>query len=202
MAERPATRRGPRGAGADTRGAVLAAARARFAAHGYEATRLRDVAADAGVDVALVSYHFGSKDGLFAAALSLPAQPGAARRRARRGGVDGLGERLVRRLVALLDQRAGDGFVALVRSAATNERAAELLRGFVEREVLAPLAAAIDADRPELRAALCGSQLVGIVLARRVIGVRPLAQADPDTLAAAVGPTLAALPDGPAHLTT
>ena len=65
------------------------------------------------------------------------------------------------------------------------------------REVLAPLAAAIDADRPELRAALCGSQLVGIVLARRVIGVRPLAQVDPDTLAAAVGPTLQRYLTGP-----
>ena len=197
MAERPATRRGPRGAGADTRGAVLAAARARFAAHGYEATRLRDVATDAGVVVALVSFHFGRKDGLFAAALSRPVHPAQLVAELAGGGVDGLGERLVRRLVALLDQRAGDGFVAAERTRATNERAAELLRGFVEREVLAPLAAAIDADRPELRAALCGSQLVGIVLARRVIGVRPLAQVDPDTLAAAVGPTLQRYLTGP-----
>ena len=122
MAERPATRRGPRGAGADTRGAVLAAARARFAAHGYEATRLRDVAADAGVDVALVSYHFGSKDGLFAAALSLPVNPAQLVAELAGGGVDWLGERLVRRLLTLLDQRAGDCFVALVRSAATMKR--------------------------------------------------------------------------------
>ena len=65
-----------------------------------------------------------------------------------------------------------------------------MLREFVEREVLGRLAAAIEADRADLRAALCGSQVVGLVMARRVVGVRALARADADTLAAAVGPTL------------
>src|SRR5918998_1570320 len=190
MEERPATRRGPRGRGADTRGAVLDAARARFAAHGYDGTRLRDVAADAGVDVALVSYHFGSKDGLFAAALAPGVNPARLVEDVLRDGIDGLGERLVRRLVALLDAQPGGPLVALARSAATNERAAAVLREFVEREVLGRLAAAIEADRADLRAALCGSQVVGLVMARRVVGVRALAQADADTLAAAVGPTL------------
>ena len=202
MAERPSTRRGPRGAGSDTRGAVLAAARARFAAHGYEATRLRDVADDAGVDVALVSYHFGSKDGLFAAALSLPLNPAQLVAELAGGGVDGLGERLVRRLVALLDQRAGDGFVALVRSAATNERAAELLRDFVEHEVLAPLAAAIDADRPRAAGG-------AVRLAARRDRAGPAGDRRPPARAGGPGhaggggrPDAPALPGGAAHLTT
>ena len=190
MAGKAARRRGPRADGADTRGAVLDAARARFSERGYDGTRLRDVAADAGVDVALVSYFFGSKDGLFAAAMALEVNPAQLVETLMRDGIEGLGERLLRTLLALLDAPGGSPFVALVRSAATNERAAELLRGFVERELLGRLAAAIDGPDPELRAALAGSQVVGVVMARYVIGVRPLAGADPETLAAAIGPTL------------
>jgi AcrR family transcriptional regulator len=187
---RPRRRRGPRADAADTRGAVLQAARARFAAHGYDGTRLRDVAADADVDVALVSYFFGSKDGLFAAAMALAVNPAQLVEELLRDGVDGLGERLLRTLLQLLDTRAGSPFVALVRSAATNDKAAALLRGFVEQEVLGRLARALDAPDPELRAALAGSQVVGVVMARYVVRVRPIAEADVDTLVAAIGPTL------------
>lgn len=184
-------RRGPRAGGADTRQAVLDAARARFSAHGYDGTKLRDVAADAGVDVALVSYFFGSKDGLFTAAMAMSVNPAELIEQLMREGVDGLGERLVRRLLAIWDDPAsGSPMVALVRSAATNEQAAELLRGFVERELLGRIAAVIDAPDPELRAALAGSQLVGIVMARYIVGVEQIARCDPETLVAAVGPTL------------
>ena len=185
------TRRGPRAGGADTKGAVLDAARARFARHGYDGTRLRDVAADAGVDVALVSYFFGSKDGLFAAAMSFPLNPVELVEELMSDGIDGLGERLVRRFLGLWDDDASASpMVALVRSAATNEQAAALVRGFVERELLGRMAAAIDAPHPELRAALAGSQVVGLVMARYVVRVEPLASAAPEVVAAAVGPTI------------
>jgi AcrR family transcriptional regulator len=186
----PRRRRGPRGAVADTRGAVLAAARARFADHGYDGTKLRDVAADADVDVALVSYHFGSKDGLFAAAMALDVNPAQLVEELIRDGTDGLGERLVRRLLTLLDGDRGAPFVGLVRSAATNDQAAALLREFVQREVLGRLAAAIDAPEPDLRAALCGSQMVGVIMTRYIVGVEPIATAERETLVAALGPTL------------
>jgi AcrR family transcriptional regulator len=187
---RPKRRRGPRADAADTRGAVLEAARARFAAHGYDGTRLRDVAADADVDVALVSYFFGSKDGLFAAAMELPISPAQIVEELVAEGSDGLGERLLRTIIARLDEPGGRPFVGLVRSAAGNDQAAELLRGFVEREMLGRLARAVDAPDPELRAGLAGSQVVGLIMARYVVRVHPIADADPETLAAAIGPTL------------
>jgi AcrR family transcriptional regulator len=184
-------RRGPRADVGDTRGAILAAARARFARHGYDGTRLRDVAADADVDVALVSYHFGSKDGLFAAAMDLVFNPAVLVEELMRDGPAQLGERLLRRLLQLGDDpRSGSPLVALVRSAAAHDRAAQLLRGFVEREVLGRIAAAVDALLRELRAALAGSQVVGLVMARYVVRVAPIASADPETLVRAVGPTL------------
>jgi AcrR family transcriptional regulator len=62
----------PRRRGADsTRQALLAAARRRFARHGYAAATVRDIAADAGVNVALISRYFDSKIGLFEACLQL-----------------------------------------------------------------------------------------------------------------------------------
>jgi len=183
-------RRGPRQDAVDTRGAILQAAGARFAERGYDGTRLRDVAADAGVDVALVSYFFGSKDGLFAAAMALTVNPAALVDELMQDGTAELGERLLRRFLGLWDGPAGSPFVALVRSAAGHEHAAALLRGFVERELLGRLAAAIDAPQPELRAALAGSQLVGVIMARYVVRVAPIATADAETLVRAIGPTL------------
>jgi AcrR family transcriptional regulator len=170
---------------------VLEAARTRFAAHGYESTRLRDVAADAGVDVALVSYFFASKDGLFAAAMDLAINPAELVAELVEHGTEGIGERLLRMFLAFWDDpTSGSPLVALVRSAASHDRAADLLRGFVERELLARLATAIAASDPAYRAALAGSQLIGVAMARNIVKVEPIASSDTDKLVAALAPTL------------
>ena len=181
--------RGPRAGKPDTRGAVLTAARRRFAAHGYDRTTLRDIAGDAGVDVALVSYFFGSKEGVFAAAMELTVNPAQLVEALLEQGVDDLGERLTRGFLALWDNPE-TGLVGMLRSAATHEEAAAMLRGFIEREILGRLARAIDAPDAELRAALAGSQLIGMALARYVVGVGAIARADPERLVAAIGPTI------------
>jgi AcrR family transcriptional regulator len=188
---RPARPRGPRADVPDTRAALLEAATRLFAERGYVGTTLRDVAAEADVDVALVSYHFGGKDGLFAAAMELPVNPADVVAAVVAEGPDGIGERLLRTLLGVWEQpEAGGRFIALVRSAAGNEQAAGMLRGFVERELLGRIAASIDAPRPDLRAALAGSQIVGLIMARYVVRVEPLASVDADTLVAAIAPTL------------
>ena len=76
---------------------------------------MRDVAADAGVDVALVTYHFGSKDGLFAAALEMPAPMAALMADVLdHGGIDDFGERFLRRVLKVWDdERTGGALVAL-----------------------------------------------------------------------------------------
>ncbi|MEV6343246.1 TetR family transcriptional regulator [Actinoplanes sp. NPDC051851] len=55
---------------AATRGLLLEAARRRFAVDGYANTYIRDIASDAGVNVALISRYYGSKEGLFRACLA------------------------------------------------------------------------------------------------------------------------------------
>ena len=61
------------GAATDTGEAIVSAALIRFAAQGFEATSLREIAAVAGVDVALISYRFGGKLGLWKAIVSQAA---------------------------------------------------------------------------------------------------------------------------------
>src|SRR5580700_12251067 len=76
-ARRPgrARRSGRRGGDSGTREAILAAARARFGDLGYDRATIRAIAADAGVDAALVHHFYGTKDQLFAAAMRLPVNP-------------------------------------------------------------------------------------------------------------------------------
>jgi len=183
-----------------TRAAILAAARASFAANGYDATTIRAVARDAGVDAALVHRFFGSKEQLFAAAMELVVSPSELVERLLADGVEGVGERLVHALLTLLDTPVARApFLALIRSAVSNEQAATMLREFLTREVLGRLAAAAAPDSPELRASLAGSQVVGLAMARYVVRVPPLADADPAAVAAAVGPTIQRYLTGSLH---
>jgi AcrR family transcriptional regulator len=152
---------------------------------------VRSVAREAGVDPALVHRFFGSKEQLFVAALELPVAPGVLVAAVLAGGVEGVGERLVRTLLTLWDTPGGFApFLALVRGAVDNEAAATMLREFVTREVLGRIAAVAAPDRPELRASIAGSQVVGLAMARYIVRVPPLAGADREEIVAVVGPTI------------
>ena len=105
------------------------------------------------------------------------------------GGTAGLGERLARFFLETWDVPDGP-FVALLRSVTTNERAAEMLRQFVTREILGRVAATLELDRPQLRAALAASHLIGLAFMRYVIKLEPIASMDRDILAREVGRVL------------
>jgi AcrR family transcriptional regulator len=182
------------------REAILAAAREQFRERGYDSATIRGIAAGAGVDPALVHHYFGSKEDLFAAALQLPTSPREALEGVLAGDPDGLGERLVRRFLELWAADAGgigDTIVGLLRSATTHADAARMVREFISREALGRIAEALDVPQPRLRAALAGSQLIGLALARFVIGVEPIASADIETLVACYAPTLQRYLTGP-----
>jgi len=181
-------RRGPRANGGEAREAILRAASELFATHGYDATTLRAIARAAGVDAALPSYHFGSKNALFIATLQLPITPGEIIDGLLADGLDGIGERLVRRLLTVWDDpQRGAPLVAVLRSAPSH---GDAMREFVEREILARLTAAIDAPDAQLRAAAAMSQVLGLVTARYVLRIEPLASASHDTLVAIYAPTV------------
>jgi AcrR family transcriptional regulator len=175
------------------REAILAAAREQFRERGYDNATIRGIAAAAAVDPALVHHYYGSKEDLFAAALQLPTSPREALDGVLDGDPDGLGERLVRRFLELWSVDSGgigDTLVGLLRSASTHDDAARMVREFIAREALGRIAEALQVPQPRLRAALAGSQLIGLALARFVIGVEPLASADVETLVGCYAPTV------------
>jgi AcrR family transcriptional regulator len=174
-----------------TRQSILDAARHAFATYGYDATSIRLVARSAGVDPALVHHFFANKPGLFAAASELPIDPEAFVTALLAGPRSTLGRRLVRAVLELWDAPGVfEPFLALIRGAVSHEDAARLLREFVTAEILGRLSAAAAPDHPEARAALAGSQVVGLAMARKVVRIEPLASASPEWLASVVGPTI------------
>jgi AcrR family transcriptional regulator len=184
-------RTGRRPAGSDTPDLILVAARTAFAAAGYDATSLRGIARAAGVDAALVLHYFHSKDRLFAAAMKLPDRLFDTVVSLIAGNPQDLGQRVARLFLSAWEETSSrDALLAIFRSAASNEQAAATLRGFVTDALLNRLAATSSVPDRALRVTLAGSQLVGVAILRYVIGVEPLASADPATLAAWLAPTL------------
>jgi AcrR family transcriptional regulator len=191
MAERgqASKRSGRRPGDAQTRAAIAAAARRQFGAAGYEATTVRAVAAEAGVDPALILYFFGSKDGLFAASVEWPFDPAQALPAVIGSGRAGVGGRLVGLMLDTWDAEAGRNVVvAQLRAAMGHEAAGRQLRAFLAAEILGPLTAALRCDEPELRGSLVAAQLIGLGLARHVLALDPLATLPRDDVIALVGP--------------
>jgi AcrR family transcriptional regulator len=193
---RRATGRRPGPSG--TREAILAAAGARFAQLGFDRTTIRGVAADAGVDPALVHHFFGTKSALFAATMRLPVDPQEMIAGLLEPGLDGMGERAVRFFLGMLRHGGLAGpLVAMLRTAAGDERGAAMMREFFETAVLAQISARIGTPDAPRRVALCASQLLGLVLGHSILRLPQLTDADDDTLIAAYGPTLQRYLTGP-----
>jgi len=151
---------------------------------------VRGIAGTAGVDPALVLHYFGSKEGVFRAAMDFPIDPAEFIPRLLAPGLDGLGERLTRFFLDTWDSSAGRPLLGMIRSVVGNETAAALMREFVSREVLGRLAKALDVDRPELRTSLAASSLIGLAMLRYVVKVEPLASATSDQVSRWVGPAV------------
>jgi len=192
-----APRRGRRPGAPDTRAVILAAARELFAAQGFAGTTVRGIAAQAGVDAALVHHYFGTKDDLFVAALELRVDPRTALLPVIEGGVDGAGERLMRLFVSVWDvEETRLPLLALVRGV-LDPGGQQLVRDGFFRMVLGPVGTALELDQPERRMQLVASQLVGLVVLRYVLAVEPLASASAEELVAIYGPTLQRYLSGP-----
>lgn len=186
-----ARRIGRRPGESGSRDSILEAASALFAEHGYEGATIRGIAAAAGVDPALVHHYFGTKDRLFVATMRLPINPAEVIPQIVSAGLEDAGHRLATLFVSTMRELGqANPMVGLLKSATAHPDAARLLREFFTSAVLEKVAAALDVPQPRLRAALCASQLMGLLVAHQVVGLRPLVDADADTLVAALGPVL------------
>lgn len=185
-----AARAGRRPGRPATREQILSAARDLFAELGYDRATIRAIAERAGVDSRLVTHYFGSKQRLFVAAAEPPVDPESVLPTLLRES-DDPAVAMAHFIAALLDdpgyQRLATG---LIRAAASEPEAAELAREFLTDRVLEPVARILDADQPDVRAALVGSQIVGLLFARNIIRIPALAALDSDQLASVLAPVV------------
>jgi AcrR family transcriptional regulator len=170
-----------------TRAKIEAGARKLFEEKGYERTTVRDIAAAAHIDPAMVIRYFGSKDELFRRVaeprLQLPDLAAIDR--------SCLGELLVSRFLEIWESDDGVGGMAvLLRSAASNDAAADGLRQIFARQVIPAIGAVGSPATASLRAGLVSSQLLGLALSRYVLKLPPVTAMDRATIVREVGATI------------
>ncbi|MEV1331606.1 TetR family transcriptional regulator [Micromonospora costi] len=181
------TRGRPRG-NPDTKARLVEAARELFLAHGYQGTTVRAIAGRAGVDSALVSYHFGSKRGLFGQALNLFCVDPAALDQALRGDPAGLADRLLTAVTTLWDATAPTEN----RMALQDDDAMRALRGYLESELVVRIAEFLGGPDATERATAAVGVLGGVIFTRYLNPVRPVAALPSAEVRRVFGPALRA----------
>lgn len=181
---------------------ILDAARMLFGARGYASTTVKSVAAAAGVAPTVISSLYRNKESLFAAALRLPFDPAQAFPLLIAQGIDGLGERLVRMSLSLMDDpEVRRDLAAAAAGPGAGSDASSLIeqtRGLVDylQEVLVdPLANLLGVPDARMRASLITASLGGMVGVRYVLRIEPLASASTDDVVAMVAPSIQRLLD-------
>lgn len=171
-----------------TRAAILTSARAVFARSGYDGAGLREIAAGAGVTAMLVRRYFGGKEQLFAEAIAAAnSAPVIATERVLKDEHPGaaIAEALVQ--ITAPGAKPLDGFLILLNSA-SSVRAAQIGREVIEIAPQKTVAAMLEGDNVEQRAALILSLVAGFQMMRQAIGLGALANSDPEVLANLLAP--------------
>jgi AcrR family transcriptional regulator len=176
---------------AQTRADILTAARRRFAADGYDKTTLRAIAADVGIDAALVSRYFGNKQDLFATAtefkIDLPDLSHV--------DPDDIAGMLLPRYFAVWED--DQSFLALLRASGTSQVAADTLNRTLATHV-APTLSAATPDHHLKRVALTDAFVIGLAMTRTVLANTPVANLTREELSSWAGPVFQQLLTGPA----
>lgn len=175
---------------------MLDAARRRFAEEGFKATTIRAIAADAGVDAALVMQFFRSKDELFGAVMSVSPDVLSRIASAFGGPAESVGERVARAHLAVWegDDPDADALRAMLRGAIANEQANAQLREFIESRLAEEAGHfALDSHDAAVRVALAAAMLVGIAVGRQIVRVGVLAEEETEAIVRRVGPALQAI---------
>jgi AcrR family transcriptional regulator len=168
---------------AETKAAILAAAKERFARSGFERATIRAIAADANIDPSMVMRYFGSKDQLFAAVadfdLDFPDLTGIPR--------EEVGTRMVLHFLARWER--DEAMVVLLRSSVSNADAAQRMREIFAGQLL-PVIAKVNPVAPERRSGLVATQMLGLALCLHVLKLPPVVAMSHAEVAAWLGPTL------------
>ncbi|SCF07677.1 transcriptional regulator, TetR family [Micromonospora coriariae] len=185
------TRGRPRG-NPDTKARIAEVARELFLKHGYPGTTVRAIAAAAGVDSALISYHFGSKQGLFSQSLTLLCVDPAALDQALRGDRAGLADRLLDSVTGLWDATAPAGN----RMAVQDDDTMRALRDYLDGELRLRIAEFLGGPDATLRATAAVGVLGGLIFTRYLNPIRSIGVLSPADVRRVFGPALRAALSG------
>jgi AcrR family transcriptional regulator len=153
-----------------TRAAILEAAKVHFARLGYDRTALRDIAAEAGADVALIKRYFGGKEGLFTEALKASLHPDRVLDWDRRSFAREVANMMAGG--AHSDEGRAHSFQFLLR-AATSPSTAPLLNVAVQERFMAPIRDWLSGEDAAARARVLAATFIGF-LVERLIRDEPL----------------------------
>jgi AcrR family transcriptional regulator len=175
----------------DSRDRILASARELFARNGIDKTSIRAVAADAGVDPALVHHYFGTKQQLFAAAIHIPIDPMEVIGPLRETPVEEMGYKLPSLLLPLWDSEAGKGFIATLRSLLAGSDVS-LIRSFLQEVIAVEVGSRVDnpPGTGMIRVQFVASQLVGVVMARYILELEPFKSLPVEQIAETIAPNI------------
>ncbi len=159
---------------------------------GYDRATVRGIAADAGVDVAMVYYFFGNKEGLFSASvLTGPQHPLHQLAGLLDEANAEIGPRLVRRFLERWETSGTfEPLLTLWRSAAIQPQARKVLHDALAGPMAQRVAAEFGVSNAELRVELVASHLMGLAFARYQLKIEPIASTPIDDIVALVGPTV------------
>lgn len=150
----------PRNAAA-TRAAILEAACERFVHEGYDEVGMRDIARDVGVDAALVSRYFGSKENLFVEVLK------ACDDRAwMEGDKATVGRRLAHDLIYGPNECEDFRVLLIMLRSTGSAQAAQIMRRAVDRQFIKPIEAWLGGGQAHARAVMASSLMLGVALHR------------------------------------
>ena len=169
---------------------IQQAAARLFASRSFETVSPRAIAKEAGVDAALIHHYFGSKEGLFQAVLNAAIRPEQLEALVVSESSEDWGRQLVRAADKVWTSPAAPALKAVVRRVLVGHEG--MLREFVTRSLLNRFLSHIKGPETErrLRASLIGSQMSGLVIARHIVGIEPLASLSTDEVADLIGPVL------------
>jgi AcrR family transcriptional regulator len=155
---------------------------------------MRVVAAAADIDPALISYHFGSKQGLFEAAMALGITPGQAMAQVLECAPDQLPQELLRAVLRVWDDpETGSPLTLFVTQAEQDPALRRAVQEYAEHELTGRLAAHIGGSDSTDRAGSALTMTLGVIFSRYVFKINPIATMDPERLVHLLAPSLAAV---------
>ena len=164
-----------------TKQSILTAARQTFGEAGFDRATMRQIATLAGVDPALIHHHFGTKQELFAAAHEFPVSPVELIKQVALLPREQRAEAIVRVYLTVLGAPESPA-LSLIKAATTNDAAAQMMREYIGSVLLDNAPLLIEFPDARLRIALVGSHMIGVIVARSVIGLPEMDQIEVEEL--------------------